>query len=132
MILGSREQIARLPEFGLEGDIVEEFEDVDIVLLLLEVLLEQQVYGAFEHEGIVDCNHSHLGHEIPARAAPTSLGAVHDVVGHEEEGLEQLDEPAQQSGVEELIVGELAVEEQLRGVDDREAAVALAAERVVV
>jgi len=64
--------------------------------------------------------------------AAARLAAVHDVVADEEEGLQQLDHPAEGRGAEELIVAEFAVEQQLGGVDDGEAAVALAAEGVVV
>jgi hypothetical protein len=126
------QQIASLAQLGLEGDFVEQLHQVDVVAVLAEVLLEQDVNGALEHKSIVDGNHADVGHEVPARRTTAGLGRVHDVVRDEEEGLQQLNHPAESGGAEVLVVGEIALEEQSRCVDDRHAAVALAADCVVL
>jgi hypothetical protein len=46
--------------------------------------------------------------------------------------LEELDHPAEGGRLEELLLGEVASEEQLGGVDNGQAAVALAANDIVV
>jgi hypothetical protein len=97
-----------------------------------EVLLEQDEDGGLEHESVVDGDHTDVGGEVPAGLAAAGLGRVHDVVGDEEEGLQQLDHPAERGGLEVLLLSELTSEEQLGGVNDRQAAVALAANDIVV
>ena len=46
---------------------------------------------------------------------------VHDIIGHEEEGLEPFDLPSQNSGILVLLVGEFALFEDLDAFDDGEA-----------
>jgi len=46
--------------------------------------------------------------------------------------LQELDHPAERGGVEVLFLREIASEEQLGGIDDGQAAVALAADNIVV
>lgn len=94
VVLGGSQEVAQLAALGLEGDLVEELDHVDVALVLAKVLLEEHVDGGLEHEGVVDGNHADLGGEIPAGRASARLGRVHDVVGDEEEGLEQFDHPS--------------------------------------
>ena len=42
-------------------DIMEEFQKIDVVLLLPEMLLQQEVDGTLEQERVVDCNVPHTG-----------------------------------------------------------------------
>jgi hypothetical protein len=128
------QEVAQLAALGLEGDFVEELDHVEIALFLAEVLLQEHVDGRLEHEGVVDGDHADLGGEVPAGAAAARLGRVHDVVGHEEEGLQQLDHPSQQRGAEVVLRGRVQglVAQNGRGVDDGHAAVALPADGVVV
>ena len=131
VVFGGGEEVAGLAELGLESDFVEELHEIYVVLFLPEVLLQQCVDGALEHEGVVDGDHADFGHEVPARLPSPGLRGVHDVVADEEEGLQELDHPAQRCGSEELIGVEVAVEEDSGGVDDREAAITFPAEGVV-
>ena len=101
-VLGRREQVAELAALGLEGDGVEELEEVDVGGVRAEVLAQQDVEGRFEHEAVVDGNGAHPGLLVPARLAAPRDGAVHDVVGDEEEGLEELRQPAEGGAGEEL------------------------------
>lgn len=55
--------------------------------MLAEVFLEEVVDGSFEHECIVDGDHSDVGLSVPAWLTATSDAAVHDIVRDEEEGL---------------------------------------------
>ena len=55
--------------------------------MLAEVFLEEAVDCSFEHEGVVDGNHSDVGLPVPAGRAASSDAAVHDIVGYEEECL---------------------------------------------
>lgn len=132
MVFRGGEQVAELADFGLEGCIVEEFEEVGVGGVGFEVVAEEDVDGGFEHEGVVDGDHADFGDFIPAGLAAAGLGGVHDVVGDEEEGLEEFGEPAEGGGVEEFGGVEGALEEDGGGVDDGHAAVAFAAHGVVV
>lgn len=132
-VLGGREQVASLAQLGLEGDLVEELNKINVLFLVLaEVLLQQDVDGRLEHEGVVDGDHANIRHEVPARAAAAGLGAVHDIIRNEEESLEELNHPAESGRVKELVLGQVATEQKGRGIDDRHAAVAFAADSVVV
>ena len=111
---------------------MEQFDEIDVAFVLAEVLLEEDEDGGLEHEGVVDGDHADLGLEVPAGLAAAGLGRVHDVVRDQEEGLEELNHPAESGRVEVLLLSEVASEEQLGGVDDGQAAVALAADDIVV
>lgn len=111
---------------------MEQLDEIEVALVLAEVLFEQDVDAALEHESVVDGNHANLGHEVPAGRATARLGRVHDVVRNKEEGLQQLNHPAKGGRAEVLLFAQRAVEQQRRRVDDRHAAVALAADSVVV
>lgn len=80
VVLGCGEQVAGLSELGLEGDFLEELDDVDVGGVAAEVLLEEDEDGGFEHEGVVDGNHADVGLEVPAGLATAGLGRVHDIV----------------------------------------------------
>lgn len=96
------------------------------------MLAEEDVDGGFEHECIVDSDHADFRESVPAWLTAAGLRAVHDVVGDEEEGLEEFGEPAEGCGVEEFGLGDGALEEDGGGIDDGHAAVAFAAHGVVV
>lgn len=132
VVFGRGEQVAGLAQLGLEGDFLEELDEVDVGGVTAEVLLEEDEDGGLEHEGVVDGDHADTGLEVPAGLAAAGLGRVHDIVGDEEEGLEQLDHPAESCGLEILLLGQVAAEQQLGGVDNGQAAVALAADDIVV
>ena len=71
---------------------MKQLDQVGVKLFLPEVLLQQQVDTAFQHEGVVDGDHADFGHEVPAWLTAPGFGGVHDVVADEEEGLEQFDD----------------------------------------
>ena len=97
-----------------------------------EVFLEQDVDGRFEHEGVVDGDHADARVAVPAWLPAPRYGGVHYVVRDEEEGLQELRQPAEGCGVEVFGWGERAGEEVGGGVGDGEAPVAFSAEGVVV
>jgi len=132
VILGRSEQIASLAKLGLEGDFLEELNEVDVGGVVAEVLLEEDEDGGLEHKGVVDGDHADVGREVPTGLATAGLGGIHDVVGNEEEGLEELDHPAERGSVEVLVFSKIASEEQLGGINNGQAAVALAANDIVV
>lgn len=126
------EQVAQLADFGLEGGGVEEFEELGVVGVGVEVLFKEDVDGGFEHEGVVDGDHAHFRELVPAGLAAAGLRRVHDVVRDEEEGLEEFGEPAEGGGVEEFGLVKGAGEEEGSCVDDGHATIAFAAHCVVV
>ena len=67
---------------------MEDVEEIDVVRLGAEVLLEEEVNGALEHEGVVDRDVVHALDAIPAGLAAAGDGLVHHVVRDEEERLE--------------------------------------------
>lgn len=77
------DEIDKLSQLRLKGDIVEEFEKIAVVRILPEVLLEQIVNGSLEHERVVDGNVSDGLDLVPARLTAASNGLIHHVVGHE-------------------------------------------------
>ena len=58
---------------------------------------------------------------IPAWRSTAGNAVVHDIIGHEEEGLEPFDLPSQNGGILVLLVGEFALFEDLDTFDDGEA-----------
>ena len=101
-----------------------------------EVLLQQHVDGPLEHERVVDRDVAHVRPPEPARLPAPRVRRVHHVVADQEEGLQQLDQPAERAGGFEVWgVGECdgcVLEQEGDGVRDREAAVAFSANGVVV
>ena len=100
--------------------------------MLSEVFLEEYVYRHFKHEGVIYGNHAYAWLAIPARLATTCDGGVHYVVGDQEEGLQELSEPAEGCGEEVFGFVERAGEEEGCGVGNGEAAIAFPAHGVVV
>ncbi|KAB8360673.1 hypothetical protein FH972_024410 [Carpinus fangiana] len=136
VIFGSGQEIAGLAALGLEGDFVEELDNVDVVWVLAKVFLEDKVDGRFEHERIIDGNHADSIGAVPTRLATSGDGSVHHVVGHKEEGLEELDEPSEGGRLEEVGVGGGQADAGRRLEDGdcvwhRQAAIALASDGVV-
>lgn len=97
-----------------------------------EVLLQQGVDGGLEHEGVIDGNHADTLMEVPAWLAAAGDAAVHDVVGHQEEGLEELRHPPKSGRLEVFVLIKLLVQEERHGVGYGHASVALPAQRVNV
>ena len=67
---------------------MEDLEEVDVVRLCAEVLLEEEVDRALEHERVVDCNVRDALDTVPARLPAAGDGLVHHVVRDEEERLQ--------------------------------------------
>ena len=133
VVLGRRQQVARLADLSLEGDLVEELEQVDVRRVGAEVLLQQDVDGRFEHEGVVDGDHADARLPVPARLPAPRERGVHDVVRDEEEGLEELCHPPQGGGCVEGGRGEGGGRGEEGGsIEDGDAPVGFAAEGVVV
>ena len=96
------------------------------------MFFEEDVDAGFEHESVVDGDHADGGLFVPAGLAAAGYAAVHYVVGDEEEGLEELGEPAEGGGCVVLGGCEGLFEEEGGGVGDGEAAVEFSAHGVVV
>lgn len=140
-VFGGSDEVNELAELGLEGDVVEEFEEHAVIRFGAEVLLEQKVDGGFQHEGVVDGNVADTVDAVPARLTSASDAGIHHVIGDEEVGLEKLDAPAEDGGLEvfglgeltrELTSGSIGAKEDLDGVNDGKTAVELATGSVVV
>lgn len=129
-LLGGGEQVTQLAQLGLNGGLVEELNEVDVGGVRAEVLLEEGVDGRLQHEGIVDGNHANTVLAVPARLTTAGDAAVHDIVGDEEEGLEQLRHPAKSGSLEVLVLGQRGIEKQGDGVGNGHASVALATKSV--
>jgi hypothetical protein len=63
---------------------------------------------------------------VPARLTTTGDGAVHQIIADQEEGLQELGEPAQDAQVLELLVGQGLLQEGETGVGYGQTAVELA------
>ena len=74
VVFGRGEEVALLPDFGLEGGFVEELEEGDVGWVGLEVPLEENVDGAFEHEGVVYGDGADLWEPVPAGGAAARVG----------------------------------------------------------
>lgn len=77
---GGGDQVEKLAHLGLIGRLVEEFKEIDVVRLMLEVHFQQMVNSGFQHEGVVDGDHPDLGYAVPAWLGATGNGRVHDIV----------------------------------------------------
>ena len=111
---------------------MEEFEEFDVGRVRFEVFFQEDVDAGFVQEGVVDGDHADAGFFVPAGLAAARDAAVHYVVGDEEEGLEELGEPAEGGGCLVLAGVEGLFEEEGGGVGDGEAAVEFASHGVVV
>jgi hypothetical protein len=111
---------------------MEQLQRINVPLLRSEIFLEENVDACLEHEGVVDSNHTDIGHEVPARKSSAGFGRVHNIIADEEESLEELDHPAQGCRFERLIFGEVAAKKQFCSVYDGDSAIVFAALGVVV
>ena len=91
-----------------------------------ETLLQDEVDGPLKHEGVVDGDQTDTLVTVPAGQATAGNGTVHKIIADQEEGLEQLGEPAQDTQVLELLLGQGLLQESETGVGYRETAVELA------
>lgn len=130
LVLRGGQQVAELAHLGLEGSLMEELKKVNIGRVGAEELLEESVDDGLEHESIVDGDHTNTILAVPAGLATAGDAAVHNVVGDEEEGLEELSHPAKSGRSKVLFLGERFVEQERDGVGNRHAAVAFSAKRV--
>lgn len=130
IVLRRGDEVAQLAQLGLPGDFVEELDQVNVGGVAAEVFLEDKVDGRFEHEGVVDRYHTHTWLSVPARLPAASYAGIHDIVAHEEEGLQQFGEPAQRGEMFEFFRRERTAKELGRRVWDRNASVELARGRV--
>lgn len=127
VVLGRGDQVAQLAQLRLPGDLVEQLHEVNVGRVRAELLLQDVVDRGLEHEGVVDRNHAHSLLPVPAGLTTARDRAVHDVVRDQEEGLQELRQPAQGGKVFELLLVQGPLEERKAGVRDGEAAVELAA-----
>lgn len=126
IVLRGSDQVTKLTQLSLPGGLVEELDQVNVGGVGAEALLEDEVDGCFEHEGIVDGNETNTLLAVPAGLTTTGDGAVHNVIAHQEEGLEKLGEPTQDAQVLELFIGEGLLQEGKTSVGNREASVQFA------
>lgn len=56
VVLRGSDEIQELAELSLVGGLVEELDQVNVVGILSEMLLEEEVDGRLENEGVVDSN----------------------------------------------------------------------------
>lgn len=70
------------------------------------MLLEDNVDAGLEHERVIDGDEAHSGVAVPARLATTSDRAIHHIIADQEESLEQLGQPTQETEMRELLVGQ--------------------------
>lgn len=84
--------------YKMTTHVVEELQEMDVIGLGAEMLLEEEVDGALEHERVVDRDVIHALHAEPAGLAAAGDGLVHHVVRHKEERL-QLSIPGRRTAV---------------------------------
>lgn len=130
LVFGSSDEVDELAKLGLEASLVEKVDEIDVGGVRAEVLPEEDVNGSLKDDGVVDGNHADTLVTVPAGLAAAGDAAVHDIVGDEEEGLEQLGQPAQGSGLEVLLLGKRGAEEDGDRVGHGHAAVAFSAQGV--
>ena len=88
-ILGRGQQIAQLPDLRLQGDLVEQFQKVDVSGMGAEMFLQKRVDGSFQYKGVIDGDHADRGHFVPARLASAGVRCVHYVIRDQKEGLKE-------------------------------------------
>lgn len=106
VVLRGGDQIAELTQLSLPGDLMEELDDVDVGGVGAEALLEDEVDGPLEHEGVVDGDQADTLVAVPAGQTTAGDGAIHEVIADEEESLEELGEPPQDAQMLELLIGQ--------------------------
>jgi hypothetical protein len=83
---------------------MEQLNQIEVRRVRAKVLLEDQIYGGFEHEGVIDSNHAHAGLTVPARFSSSSDTRVHDIIADKKEGLQEFRQPAQRGRQAEFFV----------------------------
>ena len=106
MIFWGGQKIDELTKLRLEGHLVKKLQDINVKGVLSKMLLEQNVYGRFKHEAIVDSNVSNLWHTIPAWASTSRDARVHNIIRNEEHSLQKFDTPTKNCGTSILRRGQ--------------------------
>lgn len=132
VVFGSGDQVTQLAQLGLPARLVEELNEVNVGGVGAEALLQDEVDAGLEHEGVVDGDQANALVAVPAGLAAAGDRAVHDIIADQEEGLEQLSEPAQDAQVLELLIGQGLAQEGKAGVGDGETAVQFSARNIGV
>lgn len=132
VVLWSSDEINKLAHLSPVRGFVERLEEMNVVWLRSEVLLQEMVYSALEHERVIDRDISDAIEAVIAWLAAAGDGCVHDIVRDEEECLEELDAPSQECSLEVLVIGERSPTEDLDAVYNGHAAVELASGHIVV
>lgn len=91
MVFGGSNQVDELSDFSLMTRLVEEFDDVDVIVLLSEMILDEMVNRSLEQERIIYRDKTDFGLLVPAWLSSASDRRVHDIVGNEEERLQLFD-----------------------------------------
>ena len=126
-------QVEQLADLGSARNILKEVDQVDINGRVAKVLAKEAVNHALEHERVVNGVEPDLRESKKAGLAATRDGGIHDVIGDEEEGLEQLDAPAEDvSGALFVGLGGVALAEGFVAMRHGQAAVELAVRDVVL
>jgi hypothetical protein len=95
------------------------------------MFLQQEVNSALQHWGVIDGNHANVRHEVPTWPATARARGVHDIVKDKHHGVQELDHPAQSSGMEILMWRQVTSEKELCRVDDGDSAVAFSTDGIV-
>lgn len=88
MVLGCRDQVAKLSKFSLEGRLMEEFDKINVIVGVTEVLFQEMVNAGFKQKGVIDGNHANPVLAEPAWLTATSDGGVHNVIRNQKECLQ--------------------------------------------
>lgn len=85
-----RQQVEHLAHLRLVAHGLEQLGHLQLALRTgrAEILVEQEPDERLQDQRVVDGVELHVGDEVPARLLATRLRAVHDVVGHQEQGLQ--------------------------------------------
>ncbi len=94
-----RSQVEQLAQLGLASDLDEKVHQLRVETLVAEILLENLVHAALQDEAVVDRDQLHFGQAEPARLPSASHAVIHDVVRHQEKGLQELHAPPQCCGL---------------------------------
>jgi len=62
-------------------------DQVNVVRFISKMLFEKKVDCAFEHEGVIDCNHIDFWLAVPTWLASSCDRTIHDIVRNKEECL---------------------------------------------
>mmetsp|Transcript_19016 Transcript_19016/g.53027 ORF Transcript_19016/g.53027 Transcript_19016/m.53027 type:complete len:423 (-) Transcript_19016:112-1380(-) len=102
------EGVAELSEFRLECRFQHEVHQAQLESpVVRKVSLDDFVDKGLDGDGVVDGNVPGIAERlVPAGLSPAGDGGVHDVIGHQQPGLEPLDGPSQDGQLAELVVGD--------------------------